>query len=115
MQRKSILRAALPVLACATAFAAAEVWNIKDSSIWTDAEANSILNKSPWAKQVKTQSGQGPVRRSSRGMGRRGGGMGYPGGGYPGGGGGGYPGGGGGRAGGQPMTAVVRWESAKPV
>lgn len=110
MQSTTILRAALPVLACAAVFGATEVWNIKDSSIWTDAEANSILNKSPWAKQVKAQAGQGgQAQRGGRGMGRRGG-MGYPGGG------GGYPGGGrGGQTNAQPMNVVVRWESAKPV
>ncbi len=106
MRSKTLLRALLPVWAGAVAFCATEVWNVKDSSIWTDAEANSILNKSPWAKQVKAQGAQGgQARRGGRGMGRRGG-MGYPGGGYP---------GGGGRASTQPMNVVVRWESAKPV
>ena len=94
----------LPVLACTAVFGATEIWNIKDSSIWTGAEANSVLNNSPWAKQVKAQPAQGaPARRGGRGgMGRRGG-MGYPG------------GGGGGRTNSQPMSVVVRWESAKPV
>ena len=111
---------------CAVAFSATEVWNTKDPSVWTTEDANVILNKSPWAKQIKV-GGQQQMRR--QGMGRRGG-MGYPGGGYPGGGypgcggypggGGGYPGGGGGYpqggGGGAPqMNAVVRWESAKPV
>src|SRR5689334_1286688 len=38
MKPKTILRAALPALAYAVAFCATEVWNTKDSSIWTDAE-----------------------------------------------------------------------------
>ena len=106
---------------CAVTFAATEVWNTKDSSVWTTEDANVILNKSPWAKQIKVGGQQQrPMQRGRRG------GMGYPGGGYPGGGypggGGGYPGGGGGYpqggggGGGAPqMRAVVRWESAKPV
>jgi hypothetical protein len=112
MQSKTVLRAALPAIACAVAFCAAEVWNTKDSRIWTEAEANLILNNSPWAKQVKTKSAQSggaqPGGRRGGGMGRRGG-MGGP---------GSYPRGGGGGRGGEanaPMSAVVRWESAKPV
>jgi hypothetical protein len=119
MKPKTILRAGLPLAACAAAFCATEVWNTKDPLAWTTEDANIILNNSPWAKQMKISAGQsGPVRRG--GGGRRGG-MGYPGGGYPGGGypGGGYPGGqgrgGGGGANSAPMTVVVRWESAKPV
>ena len=114
MKQKTILRAGLPLLACAVAFCAAEVWNTKDPAVWTTEDANVILNNSPWAKQIKVSpAGSGQVRRGG-GMGRRGG-MGYPGGGYPG---GGYPGGGGRGGGGAdsaPMTVVVRWESAKPV
>jgi len=120
MKLNTVLRAGLQVAACAVAFCATEVWNSKDPSVWTSEDANIILNKSPWAKQIKV-GGEQPMRR---GMGRRGG-MGYPGGGYPGGGypGGGYPSGGGGYppqggsgGGGSPqMSAVVRWESAKPV
>jgi len=111
MQSKTVLRAALPAIACAVAFCAAEVWNTKDSRIWTEAEANLILNNSPWAKQVKTKPAQAggaqPGGRIGGGMGRRGG-MGRP---------GGYPRTSG-RRGGEanaPMSAVVRWESAKPV
>ncbi len=126
MKLNTIIRAGLQMAVCAVAFSATEVWNSKDPSVWTTEDANVILNKSPWAKQIKV-GGQQPMRR---GMGRRGG-MGYPGGGYPGGGypGGGYPGGGGGYPGGgggypqgggggggaPQMNAVVRWESAKPV
>jgi hypothetical protein len=123
MKRKTILRAGLPLIACAAAFCATEVWNTKDPAVWTTEDANLILNNSPWAKQIKVSAGQpGQGRRmGGGGMGRRGGGYpggggGYPGGGYPGGG-GGYPGrgGGGGGASSAPMTVVVRWESAKPV
>src|SRR5882724_9305873 len=104
MRPKTILRATLPFLACSAVFGTAEIWNTKDSSIWTDAEANSILNNSPWAKQAKAQPAQGALapRGGRGGMGRRGG-MGYPGGGR------------GGRTNTQPMSVVVRWESAKPV
>jgi hypothetical protein len=106
MKPKTILRAALPAFACSVAFCATEVWNIKDSSIWSDSEANQVLNNSPWAKQVKAKPAQaGAVRRGGggRGMGRRGG-IGYPGG-----------GGGGRTSSDQPMSALVRWESAKPI
>src|SRR5258708_38747072 len=112
MKPQTIWRAALPALACAVSFCATDVWNIKDSSIWTDSEANLILNNSPWAKQVKAKPAQaGAVRRGGggRGMGRRGGN------GYPGGGGGTGRGGGGGTPGAPPTSAPVRWERAKPV
>src|SRR5262245_3364943 len=108
MQSRFVFRTGLPVIVCAAAFSAAEVWNTKDSSIWTEAEANLILNNSPWAKQVKTKPQSGGAQRGGRvGMGRRGG-MGGP---------GGYPRGGGsrGRDTVAPMSALVRWESAKPV
>ena len=114
MKQNTALRFGLPLIACAAAFSATEVWNTKDPAVWTAEDANIILNNSPWAKQIKVSSGQPGQARRGGGMGRRGG-MGYPGGGYPGGGypGGGYPGGqrrgGGGSA---PMTVVVRWESA---
>src|SRR5277367_2493415 len=95
MKLNTALRAWLLLAAGAVAFCATEIWNTKDPSVWTTEDANIILNKSPWAKQIKVGSNQRPMQRG----GRRGG-MGYPGGGYPGGGypggGGGYPGGGGG-------------------
>src|SRR5580704_16780872 len=82
------LRFGLPGAICAVAFCATEVWNTKDPSVWTTEDANTVLNNSPWAKQIKLT----PPMTRRQGMGRRGGGMGYPGGGggYPGGGGGGY-------------------------
>jgi hypothetical protein len=105
MQLKIVLRAGLPVLVCAVAFCANEVWNNKVSSRWTEADAKLILTNSPWAKQVKTKTAQS-------GMGRRagvsrGGGMG----------GRRYPTGGRGGRGGEnaSMSALVRWESARPV
>src|ERR1700693_5033087 len=103
MQLKIVLRAGLPVIGCAVAFCANEVWNTKVSSHWTEADANLILNNSPWAKQVKTKTAQSGMAR--RPGGGRAGGMGgrrYP------------TGGGGGRGGGNdaPMSALVRWESA---
>lgn len=83
--------------------------------MWTAEDANTILNNSPWAKQIKITPPQSGTRRGG-GMGRRGG-MGYPGGGYPG---GGYPGGGqrrgsGGGGGAMPVEGTIRWESARPV
>ena len=71
MKRKTILRAGLPLIACAAAFCASEVWNTKDPAVWTTEDANLILNNSPWAKQIKVSAGQ-------PGQGRRmgGGGMG---------------------------------------
>ncbi len=99
MQLKIVLRAGMPVVACAVAFCATEVWNTKVSSRWTAADANLILNNSPWAKQVKTKTAaSGGARRG--GMGRRRDG---------------YPTGGRGGANNSPMSALVRWESAKPV
>ena len=74
MQLKIVLRAGLPVIACTVAFCANEVWNTKVSSHWTEAEANLILNNSPWAKQVKTKTAQSGVGR--RPGGSRAGGMG---------------------------------------
>src|SRR5882672_11477858 len=98
MPLKIVLRAGLPVFACAVAFCATEVWNTKVSSRWTEADANLILNNSPWARQVKTKTaGSGGARRGGMGRHRVG-----------------YPTGGRGANNG-PMSAVVRWESAKPV
>jgi hypothetical protein len=104
MKMKIIWRAGLPVMSCAVAFCATEVWNTKVSSHWTEAEANLILKNSPWAKQVQTKSASSGVMR--RGGGGRGGGMGRRGGI------GGYPGGGNSAP---PMSALVRWESAQTV
>jgi hypothetical protein len=122
MNSRLALRLGMPALACAAAFCANEVWNTKDPSVWTTEDANTVLNNSPWAKQIKVTPPQSGARRGG-GMGRRGG-MGYPGGGYPSGG-GGYPGGGGGYPGGgrggsgggssTPINGTIRWESAKPV
>ena len=73
-------------------FATKEFWDAKPSSEWSSAEAERMLTKSPWAKEVAIAIPGGYQNR--RGGGYPGGG--YPGGGYPGGGypGGGYPGGG---------------------
>ena len=123
------------ILCPAAAFAKDDFWKQKDPSQWTAEEKNEMLTKSPWAKQVETESQRqgspGGGRRRMGGMGIPGLGGGYPGGGggYPGGGGGypggggGYPGGGGGYPGGggggygQQMryNVTVRWESALPV
>src|SRR5256885_15897671 len=102
MEWKIVLRAGLLVIACAAAFCATAVWNTKVSSRWTEADANLILNNSPWAKQVKTKTAGGGGGARPGGMGRRRAG---------------YPTGGGGRGGANigPMSALVRWESAKPV
>ena len=68
MQMKIVWRAGLPIMACAVAFCATEVWNTKVSSHWTEAEANLILNNSPWAKQVKTKSASSGVMRRGGGV-----------------------------------------------
>jgi hypothetical protein len=122
--------------ACAAMLFAADFWKTKDSSQWTDDEVSKVLSDSPWAKAKTIQPEQTQQRR---GMGRRGGGFGFPGGGlggggYPGGGGGGYPQGGGGggypQGGGgypsnggnsgdpaqsEPMNLTIRWASAAPI
>jgi hypothetical protein len=120
--------------ACAVMLFAGDFWKTKDSTLWTDDEVSKILSDSPWAKAKTVQPQQSQARQP--GMGRRGGGFGYPGGGgigFPGGG-GGYPRSGGGypRSGGgggypsstgnsgdpsqnESMNLTIRWESAVPI
>lgn len=108
------------------ALVAAEFWNVKAPSTWSEKEVERLMTKSPWAKQV---NGAFDMSKMSGGMGMPGGMAGPPGGGPPGGGmpgggppggmpGGGPPGGmpGGGMPGGMPeVKAVIRWESAQPI
>jgi len=134
MNTTQLARIGIAGSACAVLLLASDFWKTKDSTLWTDEEINKILSDSPWAK-AKTIQPQ--ASQPGRGMGRRGGGfgfpggggIGYPGGGYPGGG-GRYPGGGGYPQGGsngnpdgsdsdpsrnEPMNLTIRWESAAPI
>ena len=77
-------------------FAAADFWNKKKPSEWSEKEVQALLTKSPWAKDAS-------VEFNMQGMeGGPDGGMGGP------------PGGG--MGGEMPeMHAVVRWEGAMPI
>ena len=87
---------------CVVSLGAEEFWNKKQPAEWSADELNTLLTKSPWAKEAKVsfegggpgggRSGGGGYPGGRGGSGRSGGGMGRPGGGgYPGG--SGYPGG----------------------
>lgn len=108
------------------ALPAADFWEKKKFSEWTEKEVNKMLSNSPWAASVDVRIG---MQMDPMGGGRsgRGGGMGGP----PGGGGGfggegAELGGGGGRGGGMPggfegpsappaIPVVIRWQTALPV
>ncbi len=119
---------------------AADFWEKKPYTEWTEKEARRVVTDSPWARNANVTFGGGVGDTGEGGMGRPGGGMGGPGGGGmggpgggmggPGGGGMGGPGGGmggpggggmggpgvGGMGGGAgAMSAVVRWQSSLPV
>lgn len=122
---------------------AADFWEKKPYTEWTEKEARRVLTDSPWARNANVTFGGGVGDTGEGGMGRPGGGgMGGPGGGMggpggggmggpgggggmggpggggmggPGGGGMGGPGGGMGGGGGSSMSAVVRWQSSLPV
>jgi len=73
--------------------AAAEFWNARASSTWTDEEVGALISKSPWAKAaiptMKAAKGEDPVSdpaaRGGRGFRLT------------------------------PITVTVRWESAQPI
>ena len=75
--RRRLLTGALgsaAVLPASRLFAAADFWNTKDPSTWTEEEIAMLTSKSPWAKAT-TPSVKGasePVQNSggARGMGR---------------------------------------------
>jgi hypothetical protein len=100
---------------------AADFWNSKPFSNWSEKETQKMLNDSPWAKKVSI-SMEGPTAPSIGGSAPRGGGGR---GGAPGGGGGDEPsaplsekgnvGGGGGPQGPPPNEVVIRWVSARPM
>jgi hypothetical protein len=115
-------------------FGAADFWNKKKPSEWSEKEIQTLLTKSPWAKDASVEFDmQGMEGGRGGGMGGPGGGMGGPPGGGmggpPGGGMGGPPGGGmggqggmggppgGGMGGGNmpEMHVRIRWESAMPI
>ena len=107
------------IVACA-ALAAADFWDEKDFTAWSDAEVEKLLTDSPWSRKVTIalrQPGAG-------GGGGRGGGGGFGGGpgGFGGGAADGFRGAGGGRRGAagfdaapRRMTFTVSWRSALPV
>ena len=85
-------------------FAAAEFWNAKDPSQWTEDEIQALTSKSPWARAATpTLKGADDPTEASAGPG------------------GGGAGAGGGRGGGGPhfrsgvAPVMVRWESAQPI
>jgi hypothetical protein len=113
------------------ALTAADFWQKKKFSEWTEKEVQKMLKDSPWAHpvEVRTDAGGGGLPSGGGGRGRRGGGGGGGGGGdFPsasssGGGGidnegGGRGGGGGGMEGVQApptVTVIVRWHTALPI
>jgi hypothetical protein len=119
MKKLTLLVPALAVCLCA-----ADFWQSKPFTDWTDKEAQKIETNSPWAKQVSTAMGGG--NGPDTGRGKRGGsgstgdidssmGSGGRGGG---GGGAGQPqevGGGAIPGGGASLTLVVSWATALPV
>ncbi len=129
-RREALRLAAMTSLAfCLESYAsAADFWNKKKPSEWTDQEKLELQTKSPWAKKVDADMAGGGGGGGGRGSGGGGGGGGEEGGGGGGGsrGGGGGGGGGGGRGGGGSLAPsgspgngsvplVVVWETAKPI
>ena len=107
---------------------AADFWQAKPSSDWSDKDLQKMMNNSPWARPFSVaMSGPTPPAVGGTAAGNSGADPGMPspiseggGGGRGGGGGGGGRGGGGGGAGGGPggggsMDLVARWQSALPV
>ena len=90
------------ILLCGGILLAADFWQNKKPSEWTEKEARKIIENSPWVKEVQPGMDMAGMGKGRGGMGAESGGMG--GGGMGGGGGamggpGGGPGGGGGRGG----------------
>lgn len=119
-----LMKKVLLAFACASLILmAADPWKDKQSSDWTEKDANRVLTNSPWAQTASAQmdsSQMGGGMGRGGGMGGPGGGIGGPGGGPEdgiGGGGGGMRGPGGGMGGPvrQAPKILVRWESAAPV
>ncbi len=79
---------------------AADFWEKKPYTEWTEKEARRVVTDSPWARNANVTFGGGVGDTGEGGMGRPGGGMGGPGGGGMGGPGGGMGGPGGGGMGG---------------
>ncbi len=97
-------------------------WNDKKPESWSEKDIRQILTRSPWAKEVTVDFGDGNGGPFGGAPGGPPGGGGPPGDGPPGGGvggpgGGGPPGGGlGGSPGSMPeFRIVVRWDSALPI
>lgn len=135
--RKATLLFGLAALGLALTLAASDPWDKKPFQQWSEKDVERVLKHSPWAKKVTvalgppTVSGGGGGGGGRRGRGGGGGGVGggldTGGGETAGGGGGGATVGGGsadrgagGAAGtgampGPSVTAVIRWQSARPV
>ncbi len=135
MSKKYVLLSIL--MLAATAAWAADFWEKKKYTEWSQKDIQKIMKDSPWARTVEVSMGPmgagGGMGGGGRGGGRRGGGggggggMDASGGGIPGGGGGGAeggpggggaPGGGPGEGGGQSvptLSVIVRWHSALPI
>jgi hypothetical protein len=107
MSRSYVYRLLL-VIACAVPLIAADQWQAKKYTEWTQQEVTKVLTDSPWAKAINSTD----ANAVGRGGGRFGGGGG---GGRGGRGGGGEPGGGGPPATVPQLRVVVRWASALPV
>jgi hypothetical protein len=102
-------------------------WNTKEPSEWTTDEIDTLITKSPWAKEIKAsirqpvsgdQGSRHPGNIGGPGVGGgRPGGINIPGIGPIGGGGrgGGRSGGGGGLPPATQTELLIRWESAKPI
>lgn len=120
MKRLSICIVALLALAAAR-LAAAEFWQEKKFSEWTDKEVRKMLNDSPWARPVEVRLDAGGGMAAGGGR-RRGGGGGFSDASMGGGGmGGGEEGGmsrGGGMVGPESVptaTVYIRWRTALPI
>ena len=116
MVRKLVGTLGLAALAV-TIGSAADFWESKPFTAWTDKELQQITTDSPWAKKVSVVPPGGGGGGTRGGGGRRGGGGGGGGGdadqGGGGGGGGGGRGGGGGGA--SDLQVVITWRSALPM
>jgi hypothetical protein len=95
LNRRRLLAGALGsgvAFACASRlFAAADFWNAKDPSAWTEEEISILTSKSPWAKAaVPSTKGLDPTGTSDTGRGGRGFRI-------------------------SVQTVIVRWESGQPI
>ena len=120
---KARLSVVVAAITLAGALTAADFWQTKKFTEWSDKEVEKMLKDSPWSKAVHIETGgggggggggegQGP---RTPGMGGGGGRGGRGGGGFGGMGGAGGGGGGGGARNRQSFTVLMRWASALPI